>query len=144
MDLGLRLREGHEHGGLTDATACSAAERKNDRVRAYGRARAQTRLPVEARQQLLNAIWAGQPFRTALQDLCLTPNQVWGLTQTDEEWSAVLETALMATRRDDLKHGTVAAYTAASVRTVGRSGWPGTANASSLKCKFRHVVGLAF
>ena len=33
----------------------------------------------------------------------------WGLTQTDEEWSTVLETALMATRRDDLKHGTVAA-----------------------------------
>jgi hypothetical protein len=53
----------------------------------------------------------------------------------------VLETALMATRRDDLKHGTVAAYAAASARTVGRSGWPGTANASSLKCKFSVPCG---
>jgi hypothetical protein len=26
LDLGHRLRTGHEHGGLTDATACSAAK----------------------------------------------------------------------------------------------------------------------
>ena len=56
MDLGLRLRTGHEHGGLTDATTCSAAERKNDRVRAYGRARGRHGYPAQARQQLLNAI----------------------------------------------------------------------------------------
>jgi hypothetical protein len=27
----------------------------------------------------------GQPFRQVLQDLGLTPNQVWGLTKTDAE-----------------------------------------------------------
>jgi hypothetical protein len=35
---------------------------------------------------------------------------VWGLTQTNEEWATVLEAALTAARRDDLEHGTNAAY----------------------------------
>jgi hypothetical protein len=62
------------------------------------------------RQQLLDMIYDGQPFRTVLRDLGLTPNQVWGLTKTDDEWSGRLDAALTATRRDDLKHGTNAAY----------------------------------
>ena len=33
-----------------------------------------------------------------------------GLTKTDHEWSERLEAALTATRRDDLHHGTNAAY----------------------------------
>jgi hypothetical protein len=53
---------------------------QNDASRARRRARAQTRLPVEMRQQLLDAIYAGQPFRTILRDLGLTSNQVFGLT----------------------------------------------------------------
>jgi hypothetical protein len=43
-----------------------------------GRTRAQARLPVELRDRLLSAIYAGQPFRAALSDLGLTSNQVWG------------------------------------------------------------------
>jgi hypothetical protein len=35
------------------------------------------------RQQLLDAIYAGQPFRTVLHDLKLTPNRIWGLAKTD-------------------------------------------------------------
>jgi anti-sigma regulatory factor (Ser/Thr protein kinase) len=62
------------------------------------------------RQQLLNAIYDGQPFRTVLRDLSLTPNQVWGLAKTDREWWEKLETALAAARRNDLKHGSNAAY----------------------------------
>jgi hypothetical protein len=58
---------------------------------------------------LLDAIYSGQLFSTVLRDLGLTSNQVWGLTKTDDEWSAALETALTATRRDDLQHGTNAA-----------------------------------
>ena len=53
---------------------------------------------------------SGQPFRPVLRDLGLTSKQVWGLTKTDEEWSAALEAPLTATRRDDLEHGTNAAY----------------------------------
>jgi hypothetical protein len=45
-----------------------------------------------------------QPFRTILRDLGLTPNQVWGLTKTDEQWTSALETALTAARRDDGDH----------------------------------------
>jgi hypothetical protein len=67
------------------------------------------------RQQLLDAIYSGRPFRTALRELGLTTNQVWGLTKTDQEWSAALESALAATRRDDLDHGTNAAYVHACV-----------------------------
>jgi hypothetical protein len=62
------------------------------------------------RQQLLDAIYAGQPFRTVLRDLGLTSNEVWGLTRTDQEWSKRLETALTAARRNALRHGTNAAY----------------------------------
>jgi hypothetical protein len=94
-------------------TLCRRAH--SDAQRRYGRARAQKRLPVEVRQQLLDAIYAGQPFRTALRDLGLTSNQVWGLTRTDQEWSAALEAALAATRRDDLEHATNAAYVAGCV-----------------------------
>jgi hypothetical protein len=49
-------------------------------------------------------------LRSVLRDLGLTSNQVWGLTKTDQEWSEKLDTALTATRRDDLDHGTNAAY----------------------------------
>ncbi len=62
------------------------------------------------RQRLLDAIHSGQPFRTVRRELGLTSNQVWGLTKTDDGWSAALEAALTATRRDDVEHGTNAAY----------------------------------
>jgi hypothetical protein len=67
------------------------------------------------RQQLLDAIYGGHQFRTVLRELDVTPNQVWGLTKTDGEWSAALEAALTAVRRDDLEHGTNAAYVAGCV-----------------------------
>jgi hypothetical protein len=50
-----------------------------------------------------------------LSDLRHTSNQVWGLAKTDEEWATKLEAALTATRRDDLQHGTNAAYVAGCV-----------------------------
>jgi hypothetical protein len=56
-----------------------------------------------------------RPFRTVVRDLGLTPNQVWGLTKTDEEWSTALEAALTASRRVDLQRGTNAAYVAGCV-----------------------------
>jgi hypothetical protein len=67
-------------------------------------------LPVEVRQELLDAIYSGQSFRTVFRDLGLTSNQVFGLARADEEWSSALEAALTASRRDDLQHGTNAAY----------------------------------
>jgi hypothetical protein len=82
----------------------------SDRLRAFGRARAQKRLPADIRRQLLDAIYVCQPFRQILRDLGLTSKQAWGLTKTDQEWSEKLETALTAIRRGDLEHGTNAAY----------------------------------
>jgi len=65
-----------------------------------------------------------------LRKLELTPNQVWGLTRADEEWSAELETALTAGRRCDLEHGTNAAYVAGCVcKDAGSTssyGWAGS------------------
>jgi hypothetical protein len=91
-----------------DCVLCRKAH--SDTLRAHGRARAQKRLPAEVRQQLLDAIYKGQPFRQVLRDLGLTPNQIWGLARTDDEWSAALEAALTASRRADLEHGTTPAY----------------------------------
>ena len=96
MESGLQLRH------LSRSPPGDARVRK--------RARAQARLPADVRQQLLDAIYAGQPFREALRDLGLTSNQVWGLALTDQEWSEKLEAALTAARRQDLRHGTTAAY----------------------------------
>jgi hypothetical protein len=107
------------HGTLTrwlegcDCDGCREAQ--NEAARARFRRRAQERLPVEKRRQLLDCIYSGKPFRAALTDLGLTSNQVWGLTKTDKEWSAALETALTSTRRDDLQHGTNATYVAGCV-----------------------------
>src|SRR4029453_14197699 len=50
------------------------------------------------------------PFRSVVTELGLTSQQVWGLTKTDQERSTALEAALTAARRDDLEHGTNAAY----------------------------------
>jgi hypothetical protein len=58
---------------------------QNDAARARFRRKAQKRLPAELRQQLLDAIYRGQPFRAVLRDLGLTSNQVWGLTKTDHQ-----------------------------------------------------------
>lgn len=88
---------------------------QSNAARERGRARAQTRLPVEMREQFVAAIYAGQPFRQVLGDLGLTSNQVWGLAKTEPEWSAALEAALTVARRDDLEHGTNAAYVAGCV-----------------------------
>jgi hypothetical protein len=91
--------------------SCTECRRAHaDTLRARGRARAQGRLPAIVQQQLLDAIYAGQPFRNAIWGLGLTSNQVWRLARTDTEWSVALEAALTATLRDDLKHGTTPAY----------------------------------
>jgi hypothetical protein len=107
------------HGTLTrwlegcDCDGCREAQ--NDAARARFRRNAQTRLAPDVRQQLLDAICSGQPFRMVLRDLGLTSNQVWGLTRTDSDWLAALEAALTAARRDDLQHGTTPAYVAGCV-----------------------------
>jgi hypothetical protein len=82
----------------------------SDTQRAWRKSRAQARLPVEVRQRLLDAIYAGRPFRTVLRDLGLTSNRVFGLARTDQEWSQQLDAALTVGRREDLEHGTNAAY----------------------------------
>jgi hypothetical protein len=96
-----------------DCDPCRLA--MNAAAKTRSRAKAKARLPVEVRRQLLEAIYTGTPFRAALHGLGLTSNQVWGLTQTDAEWSEALDAALTATRRDDLEHGTNAAYMAGCV-----------------------------
>jgi hypothetical protein len=107
------------HGTMTrwnEGSSCTRCRQaQNDASRARRRARAQKRLPAAARQQPLDAINAGQPFRTVLRDHGLTSNQVWGLSKTDPERSEKLDTALTATRRDDVEHGTNAADVAGCV-----------------------------
>ena len=107
------------HGTLTrwlegcDCDQCREAQ--NDAARARFRRTAQARFSIEVQKQFLDAIYAGKPFKTAIRDLGLTSNQVWGLTKTDEDWATALEAALNAMRRDDLKHGSNAAYVAGCV-----------------------------
>lgn len=73
------------HGTLTrwlegcDCDRCREAQ--NDAARARFRRKAQQRLPTAVRQQLLDGIYRGEPFRAVLHELGLTSNQVWGLTK---------------------------------------------------------------
>jgi hypothetical protein len=62
-----------------DCDGCHEAH--NDAARACFRRKAQERLPVPMRKQLLDAIYSGQPFRAVLRELGLTSNQVWALTR---------------------------------------------------------------
>jgi len=84
--------------------------------KSLGKAKAQERLPADIPQQLLDAIYDGKPFGQALRELGLTSSQVWGLTKIDDEWSIASKAALKATRRDDLRYGTNAAYVQGCVR----------------------------
>jgi hypothetical protein len=68
------------HSGCHCAS-CRLAHSNDQRTR--GRARAQKRLLVEVRKQLLDAIYDRKPFRQVLRDFELTPNRVWGLTKSD-------------------------------------------------------------
>ena len=87
---------------------CRAAQ--SDSARERARAKADARFPEEVRQQLLDGRRAGRLFQAVLDDLDLTPNQVWGMARRDSEWAADLDAVLLATRREDRKHGTNAAY----------------------------------
>jgi hypothetical protein len=119
----------HISGWHTGCRCIECRRAHSDTQRAWKRARSQERLPVEVRQQLLDAIYGGKPLRQAIRDLRLTPNQVWGLTKTDDRWAAALDIALTTARRDDLKHGTNAAYVAGCVcgeaAHISKAGWAG-------------------
>jgi hypothetical protein len=108
----VRARLGHgTRARWKSGCRCSPCrEAHADAQRSGRRARAQARLPAKVRRRLLEGIYAGIPFRAAVRELGLTSQQVWGLTKTDQEWSTALEAALTAARRDDLEHGTNAAY----------------------------------
>ena len=114
-----RLGPSAAHGTMArwnSGCSCAACRQmQSDAARTRGRRKAQERVPPEVRQRLLDAIYAGQSFRRALGDLGLTSNQIWELTKTDKEWLAALDAVLAATRRDDLRHGTNAAYVAGCV-----------------------------
>jgi hypothetical protein len=107
-----RARCGHgTRARWTSGCRCSPCRQAHaDAQRSGRRARAQARLPAKVRERLLEGLYAGTPVRSVVRELGLNSQQVWGLTKTDQEWSTALEAALTAVRRDDLEHGTNAAY----------------------------------
>jgi hypothetical protein len=124
------------HGTMArwnSGSSCTDCRRmQSDAARERGRARSQSRLPVEVREQFLAATRLGRPFRQVLRDLGLTSNQVWGLTKTDREWAKKLDTALTTARRNDLGTApTRPTYTAVSATNVGSTNKPGWAEVAA-------------
>jgi guanyl-specific ribonuclease Sa len=64
-----KARHGTSAGWHTGCRCTLCRRAHSDTQRAFGRAKAQQRLPAEARRQLLDGIHAGQPFRSLLRDL---------------------------------------------------------------------------
>jgi hypothetical protein len=62
-DLGLRLRTAHEHGGLTDVIAWITDKRRTTPQGSTGERRAQERLSIDVREQLLAALLGLAPIR---------------------------------------------------------------------------------
>ena len=92
--------------------SCTDCRRmQSDAARERGRARSQSHLPVEVREQCLAApALAGHSGRcSVILASPLTRCGDWP-RPIDPEWSEKLETALTAARRNDLKDGTNAAY----------------------------------
>jgi hypothetical protein len=120
-------RHGTSAGWHTGCRCTPCRRAHSDIQRAFGRARAQQRLPAELRQQLLDGIYAGKPFRTVLRELRLTPNRVWGLTKTDVEWSAALEAARRQpagmTWSTEPTPPMCRVVSAANVASISGSGW---------------------
>ena len=64
--------------GLSGCDCDACREAQNEAAEARLRRGAPSRLPVELRHQLLDAIYAGRPFRAVPSNLGLTSNPVWG------------------------------------------------------------------
>jgi hypothetical protein len=130
-----------------DGCSCAVCRgAHSDIARVRKRTKAHERLPADVRRQLLDAIYEGQPFRTVIRDFGLTSNQVWGLARVDQEWSTSLETALMATRPDDLTHSTNAAYVAGGLRmqrVPGTSAHPNGQESTGLRIHDRDALRVA-
>jgi hypothetical protein len=132
------------HGTMTrsEGSGCTRCHQaQNDAARARFRRKAQARLPVEVRKQLLDAIYNGKPARTVIRDLGLSSNQVWGLTKTDHAWSENWRPPLTATRRADLEHGTNAAYVHL-LCLRGAPGAPAHPDDSESETAERHLIVL--
>ena len=78
--VGRRRGSRAAHGTMARWNAgCSCTDcrrMQSDAARERGRAKSQSRLPAELREQFLAAIRLGRPFRQVLRDLGLTSNQV--------------------------------------------------------------------
>jgi hypothetical protein len=86
-----------------------------DYAREAVRRRAHAAMPAEVRQQILEGLAAGEPFRDVIKRLGVTSNRVWGLTLHDETWASELDEILLVMRRRDLRHGASTGYQAGCV-----------------------------
>jgi hypothetical protein len=84
--------------------------------RGTGNERRQTPVSLSRLASSFSPSYSLATFHAVLRDLGITANLVWGRARRDPDWAADFDAVLLATRREELEHGTNAAYVQGCVR----------------------------
>jgi hypothetical protein len=101
---------------MRKAVAATGAAQRKMIGRGTGNERRQAPVSLSRLASSFSPSYSLATFHAVLRDLGITANLVWGRARRDPDWAADFDAVLLATRREELEHGTNAAYVQGCVR----------------------------